>query len=482
MDLLACFAQLCGGGSPLPALPEPQVKQLGPSGFRPVETVISQSQSHQVALNGNRRSLLIGINYIGTQNELHGCIDDIMRMLETIDELGFPREGGNCLVLTDAPNWPRERHPTMVNMRAGIAWLVEGAQPGDALLLHYSGHGGRMPRTDGRDGFHETLCPSDLETAGMLLDNELFETLVRPLPSGCRLTCILDSCHSGGVLDLPYLFTGTSENLAKALSGEAIQMALAKNWMEDWQRWQENDPFALLADVASMGQGLWQLWGQYQASKNAGENGFAADMQGNIGMAVAEVVAITGCASDQTSADVGDVGSQFSLQPISGDLNVGGHVLVGNQTGAGGALTSAFVEAMANPAAKGLSYLELLEHLRKRLAEEGFSQVPQLASTLILDLRKPFSLDTVSLPETSGDRAVSTGYGNYAANSSSGQYTKAYSQGQPYGEQMYGGGDGPLTNMMAMLTAESMADEVLGFDNADDVDDGVAVPDDDDDY
>ena len=33
--------------------------------------------------------------------------------------------------------------------REGIAWLTADAQPGDCLLFHYSGHGGRMPRSDG---------------------------------------------------------------------------------------------------------------------------------------------------------------------------------------------------------------------------------------------------------------------------------------------------------------------------------------------
>lgn len=39
--------------------------------------------------------------------------------------------------------------------------------------------------------------------------------LVKPLPAGCRLTGIFDSCHSGTVMDLPYVVsihsnTGTS--------------------------------------------------------------------------------------------------------------------------------------------------------------------------------------------------------------------------------------------------------------------------------
>ncbi|KAI0666491.1 peptidase C14, caspase domain-containing protein [Trametes maxima] len=31
--------------------------------------------------------------------------------------------------------------------------------------------------------------------------------MVKKLPSGCRLTALFDSCHSGSVLDLPYLYS-----------------------------------------------------------------------------------------------------------------------------------------------------------------------------------------------------------------------------------------------------------------------------------
>jgi hypothetical protein len=31
------------------------------------------------------------------------------------------------------------------------------------------------------------------------------DMLVKPLPAGCRLTAIFDSCHSGTVMDLPYV-------------------------------------------------------------------------------------------------------------------------------------------------------------------------------------------------------------------------------------------------------------------------------------
>ena len=34
----------------------------------------------------------------------------------------------------------------------------------------------------------------------------MHEIMVRPLPPGCRLTALFDSCHSGSILDLPYLY------------------------------------------------------------------------------------------------------------------------------------------------------------------------------------------------------------------------------------------------------------------------------------
>lgn len=35
----------------------------------------------------------------------------------------------------------------------------------------------------------------------------MHDIMVRPLPPGCRLTAIFDSCHSGTALDLPYIYS-----------------------------------------------------------------------------------------------------------------------------------------------------------------------------------------------------------------------------------------------------------------------------------
>ncbi|KAF8377318.1 hypothetical protein HHK36_030693 [Tetracentron sinense] len=39
----------------------------------------------------------------------------------------------------------------------------------------------------------------------MILDDEINATIVRPLPKGVKLHAIIDACHSGTILDLPYL-------------------------------------------------------------------------------------------------------------------------------------------------------------------------------------------------------------------------------------------------------------------------------------
>ncbi|KAK3014384.1 hypothetical protein RJ639_010161 [Escallonia herrerae] len=92
-------------------------------------------------------------------------------------------------------------------MRMALYWLVQGCQPGDSLLFHYSGHGSRQRNYNGNevDGYDETLCPLDFETQGMIIDDELNATIVRPLPTGVKLHAIVDACHSGTVLDLPFL-------------------------------------------------------------------------------------------------------------------------------------------------------------------------------------------------------------------------------------------------------------------------------------
>lgn len=99
------------------------------------------------------------------------------------------------------------RIPTKHNILMALQWLVQGCQSGDSLVFHYSGHGSQQLdfHQDEMDGYDETLLPMDHEIAGTILDDDINAIIVRPLPHGAKLHAIVDACHSGTVLDLPFL-------------------------------------------------------------------------------------------------------------------------------------------------------------------------------------------------------------------------------------------------------------------------------------
>ncbi|KAK4788980.1 hypothetical protein SAY86_020299 [Trapa natans] len=155
--------------------------------------------------HGRKRAVICGISYRYSRHELKGCINDAKCMKYLLmNKFNFPQE--SILMLTEEETDPY-RIPNKQNMRMALYWLVQGCQPGDSLVFHYSGHGSRQRNYNGDevDGYDETLCPLDFETQGMIVDDEINATIVRPLPSGVKLHAIVDSCHSGTVLDLPYL-------------------------------------------------------------------------------------------------------------------------------------------------------------------------------------------------------------------------------------------------------------------------------------
>ncbi|KQK21440.1 metacaspase-1 [Brachypodium distachyon] len=154
---------------------------------------------------GNKRAVLVGVSYTGTDYELKGTVNDVNSMRGLLcDKFGFPSD---CiLILTEKSDDPR-RVPTKENLLAAMRWLVAGCEAGHSLVFHFSGHGVQKLDTDGDevDGYNEALCPLDFEDKGKILDDEINETIVRPLVQGVKLHAIIDTCHSGTILDLPYL-------------------------------------------------------------------------------------------------------------------------------------------------------------------------------------------------------------------------------------------------------------------------------------
>lgn len=169
-------------------------------------TLLQSFHSHNQSINTNS-----GINYVGhSQGVLRGCHNDVMNMVDYIKDVhGF--EDDNITILLDDG---KHTSPTTANMIAAYKKIVADAQPGDALFCHYSGHGAKIRDDDWgeeEDGCDETLVPVDYQESGMIRDDDLFKILIEPLPQDVHLVCLMDCCHSGTVLDLPYIFKADGE-------------------------------------------------------------------------------------------------------------------------------------------------------------------------------------------------------------------------------------------------------------------------------
>jgi len=152
---------------------------------------------------GTARALLVGIHYVGEKNELSGCHGDVRNMHQYLTEVAGVDED-EIMVLMDDDECPLPSKMNIIN-----AWkeLVEDSEAGDSVFFHFSGHGGRI-RDEGpseeSDGYDETICPVDYAEAGQIRDDDIYKILCEPMAKGVAVTVLMDSCHSGTVLDLPY--------------------------------------------------------------------------------------------------------------------------------------------------------------------------------------------------------------------------------------------------------------------------------------
>ncbi|EJD42715.1 hypothetical protein AURDEDRAFT_185896 [Auricularia subglabra TFB-10046 SS5] len=102
---------------------------------------------------------------------------------------------------------PGHISPTADNIKAAITRLVEGTRPGDSLVFAFIGHGGQRTNLDGTevDNKDEIIFAVDKDQmTAMIVDDDIHNLLVKPLPAGSKLTAIIDACHSGTALDLKY--------------------------------------------------------------------------------------------------------------------------------------------------------------------------------------------------------------------------------------------------------------------------------------
>lgn len=164
-------------------------------------------------------------------------------------------------------------------------------------------------------------------------DDELHAIMVRPLPVGCRLTALFDSCHSGTVLDLPYIY---------AASGKILEPDVAANVGSGLEKALRAYAKGNIMDVA---KDVMATMTQAQRVQRAQEITIRTRSSG------ADVVMFSGCKDSETSADTYEAHK------------------------ATGALSHAWVTVFDKWPA--MTYLQLLNALRDELVER-FHQKPQV--------------------------------------------------------------------------------------------------------
>ena len=155
-------------------------------------------------LTGRRRAVIIGINYKGQKGELRGCHNDAFNMQKYVQgRYGFS-ESDTTMLIDDG----RHTSPTHANILSAYRKVVAESRPGDSIFLHYSGHGTKVRDQNGdeEDGYDEAMVPLDFKRKGHILDDELYKIFVQGLPAGVHVVAVMDCCHSGTILDLPYIF------------------------------------------------------------------------------------------------------------------------------------------------------------------------------------------------------------------------------------------------------------------------------------
>jgi hypothetical protein len=146
-----------------------------------------------------RHALLVGIDRyknLAGHGQLRSCANDARLMASVLaDAFGFQRDDVSLLLDEEAT---RER------ILAGMRALRLRAQPGDAVVFYYSGHGSRAADCHGDepDGWDETLVPHDSGRDPFpnldIRDHEIYEWLLEMSEVTRNIAVVADTCYAGG--------------------------------------------------------------------------------------------------------------------------------------------------------------------------------------------------------------------------------------------------------------------------------------------
>ena len=310
--------------------------------------------------NVRHKSLLIGINYTGSEHELKGCHSDVENMAEFLSYRGYDSSPRNQVIMRD--DMSAAYYPSGHNILAAMDWLV--SEPGTCNFLHYSGHGGQVPDPSGNrpSGLLDTICPVDFETRGQISSDVLHTHLVSRMPPNSSLFVVLDCCHSGSALELPFVYRSDDDgnvnmvdNIKEGMHLMAEGADLLSGGFSMYKLQEAEDMYAGATNFFRS----FKHMGHHEPEGLGQDDRFGRQYAGE----QKQVSMFSGCRDEQTSADA----------RING-VNEG-------------AMTWAFLETMKRTGGNP-SYVEALQDTRYCLRNSNYPQVPQLSVGVQWDLNK----------------------------------------------------------------------------------------------
>jgi Caspase domain len=149
-------------------------------------------------------ALLVGVDRypnLPEKNQLRSCANDARLMARVLRErFGFGEEGLRLLVDEDA---------TREKILTALGDLLAQVRKGDSVVFYFSGHGSEVPDAEGDEpsGMDQTIVPHDSGRGKHpnrdVIDDEIYEWVLKVSAITTNLTIIADTCYSGTVTREP---------------------------------------------------------------------------------------------------------------------------------------------------------------------------------------------------------------------------------------------------------------------------------------
>tara|TARA_R110001599_G_scaffold152991_2_gene338070 strand:+ start:441 stop:1289 length:849 start_codon:yes stop_codon:yes gene_type:complete len=176
--------------------------------------------------SGIKLAVIIGINYQDDDqdgNDLNGCVADSKRLKNYLTECCHFKEEDITLLCNS-----NETTKKSIESQLQELVLFSYKHPNTELWFSFSGHGSGMYSNEEKDQQCEVICPSDYSQNGVIMDTWLRNRFINRLHPSSKLFILMDCCHSGTNVNLPYQLIDKQETLINNDNNDLLYPVVVK--------------------------------------------------------------------------------------------------------------------------------------------------------------------------------------------------------------------------------------------------------------